>query len=93
MQGFFYEHGFVLGALPYTSDQSILARARVNLATGRPRVAHGEMDSGSIDATLVNEVSIHRAVSKWADTTTDITHMVVDFGGGTFTGRVIAKQI
>lgn len=92
LQAFFFEHGFVLGALPHTADQAILARARVALATGRPRIGHGEMDAGSIGAN-VNEVSIHRAVSKWADTTTDITHMVVDFGGGTFTGRVIAKQI
>lgn len=88
-QGFFIEHGFVLGAIPYTDDQVISAKARVGLATGRPRIAYGEMNTGSIDGTLVNEVSLHRAVSKWADTTTDITHMVVDFGGGTFTGRVV----
>lgn len=83
------ERGLVLGAIPFTSDQRILAGARVQSKTGLARLARTWMVTGA-QATNVNESSFHESVIRWDDVSTVLTHVTADFGGGTFTGRIIA---
>lgn len=84
------EQGMVLGAIPFTEDQIISAHARVQLATGKPRICRSKMASSSRLAAFVNESCTSDAATRWDNTTESYDHMVVHFGGGTFTGRVIA---
>lgn len=85
------EHGLVFALLPFTSDHIISAEAHVNVKTGKPRVAHTSLASASMDAANVNETSLQSASARWDETTEEFTHLVVDFGGGTFTGRVTVR--
>lgn len=82
------EHGFVFGALPFTDDQTITAHSHIrSKKDGNPRVARSRMSTAAIGAN-VNETSDHQSASRWTNTANDLTSLVLDFGGGTFTGVV-----
>lgn len=85
---YFGERGFVLGALRYGGDTLISAKARIFGPSGAPRLARAETGSSSMDPANANESVNHIATTRWADATSVIESLVMDFDAATFTGRI-----
>lgn len=84
------EHGFPLGAFPFTDDQIINAFSHIRAKKGDgARVARSEMAGVAVSGANVNETSHHYSTGRWDNSATDLTSLTIDFGGGTFSGRIV----
>lgn len=85
------EQGFVLGAMVDTRDAVILGEGKIKAKTGQRRMCVSQLDTTSNNDDEVNQMSHFITTAKMSDKTTPLTSLVFDFGGGTFTGRIIVR--
>ena len=83
--------GWRMGTDYGLGSSSISAAARVFARTGKNRQAI--IDYAIKNAAATTEAQIGwRVYGSWPDTATNLTSLVIDFGGGTFTGRAILRK-
>lgn len=83
--------GHLLAGFTATADSRFLSRGTLAAKTGRSRAYVGKAHQAPIVAT--GEGQVGDFSGRWEDTTTNITSLLVDFGSGTFTGRVRVRKV
>lgn len=84
--------GWRLGTDYGTANAGVSASARVYAQSGKSRQAI--IDYAIKPAAQTTESQIGwRVYGSWADTATNLTSLVIDFNGGTFTGKAILRKL
>lgn len=84
--------GITMGFTDWNADGDILIEGTLNAATGRARAYQGAHTYFNSAAGADRQLQGQHA-GWWNDSTTNITSLVIDFNGGTFTGTVILRTI
>jgi hypothetical protein len=82
--------GILIGYTP-TTNSRVLARGLLAAKSGRKRMYTGTYHYGA--QTNANDGDVGTFGGRWDDTAANLVSLDVNFGGGTFTGRVRVKKV
>lgn len=83
--------GFPLCSSWSTGDVWVTSEGYIRAKTGGRRMS--QVDCAISHVSDDREMTIGRGTGIWTDTATNLTSLVIDFGGGTFTGTVRLEKI